>query len=1176
MNQCLRCKEPCSAATVFCDQCRSLLRDQLHQNGEMLSSDVSKQNTAPLDAISSTLEKQEKFEQGFFASDPETPPFQIEPIMASQEQAVFLLSDAARRIAEVEPSERRLPRASRLSPLRDISSQIQRHSTPLSRLTGGASTEPMLEVKSEEEAEVEEKLPDLWPWLPESEESEPDHWKNEPDPLGARKIPTFADVAPLEKADLRRARKEGFTVSSIVRPQRTSSRMRLAFFCLALMAVLALTVDSVLISFNFIHTPQANRSAPPGAPSLTLTPSVTNYGGHVTLHLRNFAHGAEIALTHDVAVPLNTAKSNERFTVDAVGSANIETVIDESWEPGFHTIVAEDTVTRYTANASLQVAEGPTPPAKLVLSTSEIDFGAAVVGGTTIQRFVLNNGGGGSITWSANSDAPWLSITPNQGVFSDAQTITIGCTRSNLKPGDYTGTITFSSSVGGQQKIQATMTVRPLPVDAGPVLGVAPAGLSFTSVDGGADPSAQSLVISNPGSQPLNWTMSANSAMVGNGQNGLLGAVSQPFESPVRMLGPATLLLDEESLSSDLAPTGFLGLSDASTNWVTTDKVSGTILPRDFSTVNVMVHSGSLLPGTYINTLVFSADKNALNTPQSISISLNVQPKCGLTLSTGSLSFTAIVGQSNPSGQSFNLMPTASCVDTVSWDAVSSASWLAVTPLTGQMSANNSATPPSVSVNTNNLSAGQYSATISVMAGQSTQTVIVTLNLQAPPPPTAPIMGVSTLSLNLTTTQGATSPSGQLVTIANTGQSPLQWRTTVNLLANSWLGVYPSGGVIAPTQTGALTVNAITKNLTPGKYVGQIILIGTDSSGNVAGGSPQTVAVSLTVLPPCKITQPSSSSLAFSGVQGGSDPGSQSMVLTASGNCLWPLSLHTTVSGSASWLNVTASSSSFAASGQPTTLVVAASVNGLAAGNYTGQVSLGVTDSSGVQVGTAQSFSVALTVVQPCALQVSTNPLTFSLIVGGTSKKSVSFTETGSCSWPIGWSASSDNGSNSWLSLTGATGSDSGAGGNFGVNIATASMTPGTYKGMITITASGSGQANVLGSPAVIPVTLTVSSQPTVSVSGIVNACVDAACSSSAPLPGATVTLKDSNGNSIGQVTTDSAGSYTISGVPPSASSYTITASGTDVNSNKYASSPMTLTVSSAVTGFTINATPAS
>ena len=157
MNQCLRCKEPCSVATVFCDECRSLLREQLHQHGEVRPADVSMQDTAPWVALSETLEKQEKFEEGAFSSDPTTPPLQNEAVLAGQEQAIFLLSDAARRIAEVEPGERRLPRASRLSPLRDISSQIQRRSTPLSHLSGGASTEPMPEFKPGEKEEAEEK-----------------------------------------------------------------------------------------------------------------------------------------------------------------------------------------------------------------------------------------------------------------------------------------------------------------------------------------------------------------------------------------------------------------------------------------------------------------------------------------------------------------------------------------------------------------------------------------------------------------------------------------------------------------------------------------------------------------------------------------------------------------------------------------------------------------------------------------------------------------------------------------------------------------------------------------------------------------------------------------------------------------------------------------------------------
>ncbi len=716
------------------------------------------------------------------------------------------------------------------------------------------------------------------------------------------------------------------------------------------------------------------------------------------------------------------------------------------------------------------------------------------------------------------------------------------------------------------------MTVRPLPSGVGPVLAVSPAGLSFSAVDGGADPAVQSLVISNPGSQPLNWSLSSDTALIDGGQNNFLSSAFPPLAGSAQpLLQTSSPLFAAASLASSLQPDVFLGLGDASTSWVTTAQSSGTIRPRDTETLNVLIHSGSLLPGTYINTLVFSADKGAVNAPQSVSISLTVLPQCGLTLSTGSLSFTAIAGSSNPTGQSFNLMPTTSCANSLPWTATSSASWLTVTPTAGRMSANNSATLPLVNVNIGNLSAGVYLATISVMAGQSTQTITVMLTVQAPPPPTAPIMGVSTLSLNLTTTQGATNPSGQQVTIANTGQSALQWRTTINLLTSSWLGVYPSGGTITPGQTGALTVNAITKNLTPGKYVGQIVLSGSDAAGNTAGGSPQTVAVTLTVLPPCKITQPSSSSLAFSAVQGGADPSSQSLVLAASGNCLWPLSWHTTTSTPSPWLKLTPNSGAFTLSGQPATLVVAPTVNGLAAGSYSSQVSLVVTDGSGVQVGTAQTFSVALSVAQPCSLQANSNALVFALVAGATASKQVSLSDAGSCAWPVSWTTTTDSGSNAWLAVSSSSGSDTGAGGSFGVNIATGTLTPGTYKGTITVTASGSGQANVLNSPLSIPVTLTVSSQPTLSVSGIVNACVDKTCSSSSPLAAATVQLQDSSGNTVGMATTTSTGNYTISGVPTG--SYKVLVGGTDANNNHYSVS-VQLTVSATVTGFSINALP--
>src|SRR5205085_10065839 len=116
------------------------------------------------------------------------------------------------------------------------------------------------------------------------------------------------------------------------------------------------------------------------------------------------------------------------------------------------------------------------------------------------------------------------------------------------------------------------------------------------------------------------------------------------------------------------------------------------------------------------------------------------------------------------------------------------------------------------------------------------------------------------------TTQGQHPPPGQLVTITNTGQDTLQWHTMVNQLVLPWLSASPTGGAVAPGQTGQVTVNVDTTNLTPGTYSGQVVLEGTDAKDPTiaAGGSPQRVTVNLLVLPPCTLAQPSLSVLGFS------------------------------------------------------------------------------------------------------------------------------------------------------------------------------------------------------------------------------------------------------------------------------------------------------------------------
>lgn len=183
------------------------------------------------------------------------------------------------------------------------------------------------------------------------------------------------------------------------------------------------------------------------------------------------------------------------------------------------------------------------------------------------------------------------------------------------------------------------------------------------------------------------------------------------------------------------------------------------------------------------------------------------------------------------------------------------------------------------------------------------------------------------------------------MTITNTGGELLNWSTSVNTSTAPWLRISPAGGTIAPGQTGQLQINVSGTNLSPGTYVGQVQINGTDSNNIPVGGSPQMITVTLVVQPPCTLAAPSSKALAFSAIQGGSDPTAQSITLTASGNCEWPLHWQAAVVGSApSWLKFTPTSGSFANSNQTATLQIAPHIASLNPGTYSAQVSISALD----------------------------------------------------------------------------------------------------------------------------------------------------------------------------------------------------------------------------------------
>ncbi|HZS76318.1 MAG TPA: carboxypeptidase regulatory-like domain-containing protein [Ktedonobacteraceae bacterium] len=1147
MSQCLRCSTSCEPNAIFCDECRSLLREHYHPS-------TSRQDFVTIQPAQADEEKADSDKAAIYDSDtgplpiikapvtPQPPPLPSYPDIA--EQAVSKLNEAAQLIAEAEASQRRIHRASRLTPLRDISGEIQRESTPMPLVSRMRRQKERRERADHERPsntrELSPALPDLWPWLDndlEEKENE-DIWANRTDPLMMRHVPTRAEAARIEEEDMRRAKAEGLATRPLPvhKLKLSTSTLRIAFVTLALLALAAMIVDGVLLSVALGHPHRGLVARGDRTATLTLGADSAHIGDTVPFSINNFTPNTSVILTHDIQELVKTTQGKDMLSIGANGSASATIIIDTNWTPGVHLIVAEDITTHFTASATLEVfGQTPSRPAHLLVNSSSLNFGANIVGVNTIKQLVLSNSGSGSITWSASSDSPWLLIAPGQGMFNSSQTLTIAVQRTNLTPKAYKGTITIFSNVEPPQIISVTMTVQPLPANAGPVLTLSPALLSFTATDGEGAPFAQSLTISNPGTQPLNWSLFINSSMSGYSQN-----------SPSYISG-------------------------ANANWLLTDQTSGIVLPGSSEHIQVIAQSSNLLPGTYFSMLTFMAG-GAIDSQQSVVVSLTVQPHCGLLTSTGYLTFVAVQGQTNPANQGLNLSATASCAgSTINWAAhITSGSWLSVAPGSGQLKAATS-DAISIGVNAAGLATGHYTGVIAFTTQQSTQSVIVQLQVQAPPPPSAPIMAVSPLSLNFSNTQGQPNPTGQVVTITNNGGSTLKWSTTFHILASPWLAATPSGGTVAPGQIGQLTINVNTASLSPGTYVGLITLNGTDVNGAPASGSPQTITVNLVVQPPCALTQPSSSALAFTAIQGSTNPAGQTVTLTATGSCVWPLAWTATTRG-APWLALTPSSGSIKSANQPDSIGVAVNTAGLAAGTYSAQVSISAADTAGTLAqGSPQVFAVTLTVQPQCVLSTSTNSLNFSVPQGTSSgsAQTVTLTQAGTCGPSLSWVTSVDSGSASWLSVSNSSGTISGSGG-FSVNVGPASLAPGTYKGTITLTATASNGSAVSGSPQTIAVTLVVNS---LSVSGTVVACSGpgTSCPNPQPLAGATITVTNSSGTIVLTVTADSSGNFTLNGL--TLGNYTVTVSGTDSGGTHYNTS-VPLSVTGNMSGFTIQAFP--
>lgn len=724
--------------------------------------------------------------------------------------------------------------------------------------------------------------------------------------------------------------------------------------------------------------------------------------------------------------------------------------------------------------------------------------------GTQTQSFTITaaNTAGLTLTLtpSTMNGGAWLSVSPTT-ITAPAGTLpfTITVDPSNLSAGSYTGQIALSMTPLPVQMVSVTVNVAST---ASGALAAAPAALTFTAVQGGANPQPQIVSVSagtggsvtqftaeanttngglwlstslgtNSGTVPGNFTVTASNAGLAAGTyNGTIKLTPSGGGSPTVInvalvvtpqsggtpgliiapmavqffAAPGTTTATQTLTIAATSAGGSFSVSAASSgNWLTVNPTSGTTP----ASILISANPANLVPGSYNGSVIVT--QNGVNTPVPVTLTVSTQNQ--LQLSQSGLFFGFQDG-TPPLSQTVKVTTSASTSAPFSTtvSTATSSGWL-------QVSSSTSTTPATlnVSISPANLSPGLYTGTVVVSSPSlpnSPQSFSVTLNVTAAPPAGNTSLLVFPAAMRFFTAPGTTSAIQTLTVTSPTSGSGAASATpfTVSSSVSSggnWLSLSAASGV----TPASLSVTANPANLQAGTYNGTI----TITQGNLS----TTVPVSLTVNSQNQI-QLSQSGLLFT-FQGGVAPPAQNVTLTNSAGTGLLFNASASTSDGGSWLAVNSSSGT-----TPATLSVTVSPSGLVAGTYSGTVTV----SGNGAVNSPQSFPITLIVsgagptsrlgVTPTAVSLFAAPGKISpapallMVTSGVSGANFNVNSTSS-------------GGTNWLS---ASASSTATPGFITLTANTSGLSAGTYQGTVAITPSNSA------TPLSVPVSLVVTSDP--------------------------------------------------------------------------------------------------
>ncbi|OFV96445.1 MAG: hypothetical protein A3H28_01925 [Acidobacteria bacterium RIFCSPLOWO2_02_FULL_61_28] len=311
-------------------------------------------------------------------------------------------------------------------------------------------------------------------------------------------------------------------------------------------------------------------------------------------------------------------------------------------------------------------------------------------------------------------------------------------------------------------------------------------------------------------------------------------------------------------------------------NWLTISPVSGSTP----GTIDVAANATNLAAGTYRGAVTITAPNASppvLTVAVTFSVSAANPPRLAVELTGLSFSFTQQAGAASAQ-LSVSNRGSGSLDFTASATTNLGGGWLTVAPASGSVTAFSTVTL-TVTASPAGLGPDTYTGTISLVSPTTGQTINLPVNMIVSGVPQTILLSQTGLTFTVVAGGGAIPP--QTFGVLNTGRGIMNWTVRASTLSEgpTWLTATPENGSTDATalRVPLVEVGVNPAGLAPGDYYGQVQV-----SAATADNSPQLLSVILKILPtgsnPGPLVRPTG--LIFTGLAGGTSPGSQNVVLS--------------------------------------------------------------------------------------------------------------------------------------------------------------------------------------------------------------------------------------------------------------------------------------------------------